>query len=315
MQRSKCELSLLAANPAGRPTTCVREKFATRAASGDYLCSYLCSLLLDTDLICKLDTDLICKLDTDQARHRSAARHRSHLQADYLCLLLLDTDLICKLMVVAVVGQQLVMPDLGWVATEGGMHAFEVARHVEQLLDNLLDASTQDTEERFPYIFKHAQGLFVATAPYAHTAAGSLLTSAASAPNPMALEGPQQWAAAKPKLVVLHQALYEYLYEHSQLFFQLPHLLAAMGSSNALYAQKAAEQVLKQRDTRLQQWDVHQRQKQQQQQGGRRQAPSGQAPSMGCCHRALLCCHGRVAKGQETRPSYGVYRSCPAMGC
>ncbi|KAJ9530750.1 hypothetical protein QJQ45_014903 [Haematococcus lacustris] len=72
------------------------------------------------------------------------------------------------------------------------------------------------------------------------------------------------------------QALYEYLYEHSQLFFQLPHLLAAMGSSNALYAQKAAEQVLKQRDTRLQQWDVHQRQKQQQQQGGRRQAPSGQ---------------------------------------
>ncbi|KAJ9513580.1 hypothetical protein QJQ45_006154 [Haematococcus lacustris] len=138
------------------------------------------------------------------------------------------------------------MPDLGWVATEGGMHAFEVARHVEQLLDNLLDASTQDAEERFPYIFKHAQGLFVATAPSAHTAAGSLLTSAVSAPNPMALEGPQQWAAAKPKLVVLinkHiQALYEYLYEHSQLFFQLPHLLAAMGSSNALYAQKAAEQ-------------------------------------------------------------------------
>ncbi|KAJ9522946.1 hypothetical protein QJQ45_023742, partial [Haematococcus lacustris] len=79
-----------------------------------------------------------------------------------LCSLLLDTDLICKLMVVAVVGQQLVMPDLGWVATEGGMHAFELARHVEQLLDNLLDASTQDAEERFPYIFKHAQGLFKA---------------------------------------------------------------------------------------------------------------------------------------------------------
>ncbi|KAJ9512387.1 hypothetical protein QJQ45_012972 [Haematococcus lacustris] len=150
--------------------------------------------------------------------------------------------------------------------TEGGMHAFELARHVEQLLDNLLDASTQDAEERFPYIFKHAQGLFVATTP-----------AAASAPNPLALEGPQQWAAAKPKLVVLinkHiQALYEYLYEHSQLF---PHLLAAMGSSSALYAQKVAEQVLKQRDTRLQEWDVHQRQKQQQQQGGRRQAPSGQ---------------------------------------
>ncbi|KAJ9517519.1 hypothetical protein QJQ45_025001 [Haematococcus lacustris] len=197
-----------------------------------------------------------------------------------MCSLLLDTDLICKLMVVAVVGQQLVMPDLGWVATEGGMHAFEIARHVEQLLDNLLDASTQDAEERFPYIFKHAQGLFVAIDPSAHTAAGSLLTAAASAPNPLALEGPQQWAAAKPKLVVLinkHiRALYEYLYEHSQLFFQLPHLLAAMGSSSALYAQKAAEQVLKQRDTRLQQWDVHQRQKQQQQQGGRRQAPSGQ---------------------------------------
>ncbi|KAJ9523065.1 hypothetical protein QJQ45_023948, partial [Haematococcus lacustris] len=196
-----------------------------------------------------------------------------------LCSLLLDTDLICKLMVVAVVGQQLVMPELGWVATEGGMHAFELARHVEQLLDNLLDASTQDAEERFPYIFKHAQGLFVATAPSAHTAVGALLTAAASDPNPMALEG-QQWAAAKPKLVVLinkHiQALYEYLYEHSQLFFQLPHLLAAMGSSNALYAQKAAEQVLKQRDMRLQQWDVHQREKQQQQQGGRRQAPSGQ---------------------------------------
>ncbi|KAJ9518464.1 hypothetical protein QJQ45_018484, partial [Haematococcus lacustris] len=168
----------------------------------------------------------------------------------------------------------------GWVATEGGMHAFELARHVEQLLDNLLDASTQDAEERFPYIFQHAQGLFVATAPSAHTTAGSLLTAAASAPNHMALEGPQQWAAAKPKLVVLinkHiQALYEYLYEHSQLFFQLPHLLAAMGSSNALYAQKAAEQVLKQRDMRLQEWDVHQQQKQQQQQGGRRQAPSGQ---------------------------------------
>ncbi|KAJ9521291.1 hypothetical protein QJQ45_023006 [Haematococcus lacustris] len=82
-----------------------------------------------------------------------------------LCSLSLDTDLICKLMVVAVVGQQLVMPDLGWVATEGGMHAFELARHVEQLLDNLLDASTQDAEERFPYIFQHAQGLFVAPAP------------------------------------------------------------------------------------------------------------------------------------------------------
>ncbi|KAJ9508938.1 hypothetical protein QJQ45_028263 [Haematococcus lacustris] len=157
-----------------------------------------------------------------------------------LCSLLLDTDLICKLMVVAVVGQQLVMPDLGWVATKGGMHAFELARHVEQLLDNLLDASTQDAEERFPYIFKHAQELFVATAPSSHTAAGSLPTAAASAPNPLALEGPQQWAAAKPKLV------------------------------------KAAEQVLKQRDTRLQEWDVHQWQKQQQQQGGRRQAPSGQ---------------------------------------
>ncbi|KAJ9534641.1 hypothetical protein QJQ45_002945 [Haematococcus lacustris] len=181
-----------------------------------------------------------------------------------LCSLLLDTDLIC----------------MHRHRSQGGMHAFELARHVEQLLDNLLDASTQDAEERFPYIFKHAQGLFVATTPSSHTAAGSLPTAAASAPNPLALEGPQQWAAAKPKLVVLinkHiQALYEYLYEHSQLFFQLPHLLAAMGSSSALYAQKAAEQVLKQRDTRLQEWDVHQRQKQQQQQGGRRQAPSGQ---------------------------------------
>ncbi|KAJ9516173.1 hypothetical protein QJQ45_024596 [Haematococcus lacustris] len=126
------------------------------------------------------------------------------------------SDLICKLMVVAVVGQQLVMPDLGWVATEGGMHAFELARHVEQLLDNLLDASTQDAEERFPYIFKHALGLFVATAPSAHTAAGSLLTAAASAPNPMALEGPQQWAAAKPKLVVLINKHIQALLQHTK---------------------------------------------------------------------------------------------------
>ncbi|KAJ9516170.1 hypothetical protein QJQ45_024604 [Haematococcus lacustris] len=95
------------------------------------------------------------------------------------------------------------------------------------------------------------------------------------------LEPASQWTAQLAILGVVlinkHiQAMYEYLYEHSQLFFQLPHLLAAMGSSNALYAQKAAEQVLKQRDMRLQQWDVHQREKQQQQQGGRRQAPSGQ---------------------------------------
>ncbi|KAJ9533771.1 hypothetical protein QJQ45_026851, partial [Haematococcus lacustris] len=127
-----------------------------------------------------------------------------------LCSLLLDTDLICKLMVVAVVGQQLVMPDLGWVATEGGMHAFELARHVEQLLDNLLDASTQDARSA------------------SHTSSSMLRGSLSPQPLP------------------------------------------------PIQPLKAAEQVLKQRDMRLQEWDVHQQQKQQQQQGGRRQAPSGQ---------------------------------------
>ncbi|KAJ9509905.1 hypothetical protein QJQ45_011498 [Haematococcus lacustris] len=63
---------------------------------------------------------------------------------------------------------------------------------------------------------------------------------------------------------------------HKALYSSSSLTVAAMGSSNALYAQKAAEQVLKQRDKRLQEWDVHRRQKQQQQQGGRRQAPSGQ---------------------------------------
>ncbi|KAJ9516382.1 hypothetical protein QJQ45_011053 [Haematococcus lacustris] len=151
-----------------------------------------------------------------------------------LSCLLLNTTFTLQVMVVAVVGQQIIMPELGWAASGGGMHAFEVARHVEALSDNLLGALVY---QDFPDLFDRAQELV----PSALWEAGVVI-----------------------HLITQHiDAMLKYLDEHGKVYQQLPHLLSAMSSSDATYAAKAAERVLIEDAAHRKQWEAWEEQQQQ----------------------------------------------------
>ncbi|KAJ9512951.1 hypothetical protein QJQ45_029080, partial [Haematococcus lacustris] len=149
--------------------------------------------------------------------------------------LLLNTTFTFQVMVVAVVGQQIIKPELGWVATGGGMHAFEVARHVAALSDSLLGALV---DQDFPELFARAQELV-----------------------PLA-----QWEVVKLELVHLitqHiDAMSKYLGGHGKVYLQLPHLLPAMASSDATYASHAARRVLEEDVAHRKQWEAWEEQQQ-----------------------------------------------------
>ncbi|KAJ9510951.1 hypothetical protein QJQ45_027815 [Haematococcus lacustris] len=172
--------------------------------------------------------------------------------------LLLNTTFTFQVMVVAVVGQQIIMPELGWAATGGGMHAFEVARHVEALSDSLLGALV---DQDFPEIFSRAQELVP----------------------------PAQWEVVKLELVHLitqHiDAMFKYLGAHSKVYLQLPHLLPAMASSDATYAAHAARRVLEEDAANRKQWEAWEEQQQEeerQQDHGNRKRMRRPLPPQSC---------------------------------
>ncbi|KAJ9525008.1 hypothetical protein QJQ45_005940 [Haematococcus lacustris] len=172
--------------------------------------------------------------------------------------LLLNTTFTLQVMVVAVVGQQIIMPELGWAATGGGMHAFEVARHVEALSDSLLGALV---DEDFPELFSRAQELVP----------------------------PSQWEVVKLELVHLitqHiDAMFKYLGAHSKVYLQLPHLLPAMASSDATYAAHAARRVLEEDAANRKQWEAWEEQQQEeerQQDHGNRKRMRRSLPPQSC---------------------------------
>ncbi|KAJ9508206.1 hypothetical protein QJQ45_021528 [Haematococcus lacustris] len=172
--------------------------------------------------------------------------------------LLLNTTFTFQVMVVAVVGQQIIMPELGWAATGGGMHAFEVARHVEALSDSLLGALV---DQDFPELFSRAQELVP----------------------------PAQWEMVKLELVHLitqHiDAMFKYLGAHSKVYLQLPHLLPAMASSDATYAAHAARRVLEEDAANRKQWEAWEEQQQEeerQQDHGNRKRMRRPLPPQSC---------------------------------
>ncbi|MGQ3285899.1 hypothetical protein [Bosea sp. (in: a-proteobacteria)] len=134
------------------------------------------------------------------------------------------------------------------------MHAFEVARHVEALSDSRLGALVY---QDFPDLFDRAQELVP----------------------------PALWEAARLELIHLitqHiDAMLKYLDEHGKVYQQLPHLLSAMGSSDATYAAKAAERVLLEDAANRKQWEAWEEQQQQhfqQDQGSRKRKRLQPAP-------------------------------------
>ncbi|KAJ9514477.1 hypothetical protein QJQ45_016216 [Haematococcus lacustris] len=171
--------------------------------------------------------------------------------------LLLNTTFTFQVMVVAVVGQQIIMPELGWAATGGGMHAFEVARHVEALSDSLLGALV---DQDFPELFSRAQELVP----------------------------PAQWEVVKLELVHLitqHiDAMFKYLGAHGKVYLQLPHLLPAMASSDATYAAHAARRVLEEDAANRKQWEAweEQQQEERQQDHGNRKRMRRPLPPQSC---------------------------------
>ncbi|KAJ9526243.1 hypothetical protein QJQ45_009714 [Haematococcus lacustris] len=149
--------------------------------------------------------------------------------------LLLNTTFTFQVMVVAVVGQQIIMPELGWAATGGGMHAFEVARHEEALSHSLLGPLV---DQDFPELFSRAQELVP----------------------------PAQWEVVRLELVHLitqHiDAMFKYLGGHGKVYMQLPHLLPAMASSDATYAAHAARRVLEEDAANRKLWEAWEEQQQ-----------------------------------------------------
>ncbi|KAJ9507391.1 hypothetical protein QJQ45_006378 [Haematococcus lacustris] len=76
-------------------------------------------------------------------------------------------------------------------------------------------------------------------------------------------------------------AMLKYLDEHGKVYQQLPHLLSAMGSSDATYAAKAAERVLIEDAAHRKQWEAWEEQQQQhlqQDQGSRKRKRLQPAP-------------------------------------
>ncbi|KAL6745878.1 hypothetical protein V8C86DRAFT_3122291 [Haematococcus lacustris] len=171
--------------------------------------------------------------------------------------LLLNTTFTFQVMVVAVVGQQIIMPELGWAATGGGMHAFEVARHVEALSDSLLGALV---DQDFPELFSRAQELVP----------------------------PAQWEVVKLELahlVTQHiDAMFKYLGAHGKVYLQLPHLLPALASSDATYAAHAARRVLEEDAANRKQWEAweEQQQEERQQDHGNRKRMRRPLPPQSC---------------------------------
>ncbi|KAJ9532223.1 hypothetical protein QJQ45_003871 [Haematococcus lacustris] len=162
-----------------------------------------------------------------------------------LSQLLQDNSLLLRLSVVAVVGESFLVPELMWASKDDGLHAFELYRHTQDVLARL---GTWDTLPLLAGLHSQLQHLVPA----------------------------DQREQQKQQLATYLQehcgAMWTYYQHHVQAQMALPHLFAALGSSDQATRMEVAIDVVYHAELRLpppedgQQQQQQQRMQQQQQQ-------------------------------------------------
>ncbi|KAJ9509790.1 hypothetical protein QJQ45_011597 [Haematococcus lacustris] len=154
-----------------------------------------------------------------------------------LSQLLQDNSLLLRLSVVAAVGESFLVPELMWASKDDGLHAFELYRHTQDVLARL------GTWDKLPLLAcLHSQLLVPA----------------------------DQREQQKQQLATYLQehcgAMWTYYQHHVQAQMALPHLFAALGSSDQATRMEVAIDVVYHAELRLPPPEDGQQQQQQQQQ-------------------------------------------------
>ncbi|KAJ9525343.1 hypothetical protein QJQ45_003285 [Haematococcus lacustris] len=156
-----------------------------------------------------------------------------------LSQLLQDNSLLLRLSMVAVVGESLLVPELMWASKDDGLHAFELYRHTQDVLARL---GTWDTLPLLAGLHSQLQHLVPA----------------------------DQREQQKQQLATYLQehcgAMWTYYQHHVQAQMALPHLFAALGSSDQATRMEVAIDVVYHAELRLPPPEDGQQQQQQQQQ-------------------------------------------------
>ncbi|KAJ9523219.1 hypothetical protein QJQ45_024007, partial [Haematococcus lacustris] len=156
-----------------------------------------------------------------------------------LSQLLQDNSLLLRLGVVAVVGESFLVPELMWASKDDGLHAFELYRHTQDVLARL---GTWDTLPLLAGLHSQLQHLVPV----------------------------DQREQQKQQLATYLQehcgAMWTYYQHHVQAQMALPHLFAALGSSDQATRMEVAIDVVYHAELRLPPPEDGQQQQQQQQQ-------------------------------------------------
>ncbi|KAJ9520509.1 hypothetical protein QJQ45_000248 [Haematococcus lacustris] len=156
-----------------------------------------------------------------------------------LSQLLQDNSLLLRLSVVAVVGESFLVPELMWASKDDGLHAFELYRHTQDVLARL---GTWDTLPLLAGLHSQLQHLV---------------------PSDKCEQQKQQLATYLQEHC---GAMWTYYQHHVQAQMALPHLFAALGSTDQATRMEVAIDVVYHAELRLPPPEDGQQQQQQQQQ-------------------------------------------------
>ncbi|KAJ9519809.1 hypothetical protein QJQ45_013491 [Haematococcus lacustris] len=166
-------------------------------------------------------------------------KDRSPPWAVTLSQLLQDNNLLLRLSVVAVVGESFLVPELMWASKDDGLHAFELYRHTQDVLARL---ETWDTLPLLACLHSQLQHLVPAD------------------------QREQQKQQLATYLQMHCGAMWTYYLHHVQAQMALPHLFAALGSSDPATRMEVAIDVVYHAELRLPPPEDGQQQQQQLQQ-------------------------------------------------
>ncbi|KAJ9513923.1 hypothetical protein QJQ45_021057 [Haematococcus lacustris] len=198
-----------------------------------------------------------------------------------LSQLLQDNSLLLRLGVVAVVGESFLVPELMWASKDDGLHAFELYRHTQDVLARL---GTWDTLPLLAGLHSQLQHLV---------------------PVDQREQQKQQLATYLQEHCA---AMWTYYQHHVQAQMALPHLFAALGSSDQATRMEVAIDVVYHAELRLpppedgqQQQQQQQRMQQQQQQedpyGSKRKRKAPAANKSRAAKQAIWMAHLRLRSG------------------
>ncbi|KAJ9527929.1 hypothetical protein QJQ45_005621 [Haematococcus lacustris] len=168
-----------------------------------------------------------------------------------LSQLLQDNSLLLRLSVVAVVGESFLVPELMWASKDDGLHAFELYRHTQDVLARL---GTWDTLPLLAGLHSQLQHLV---------------------PSDKCEQQKQQLATYLQEHC---GAMWTYYQHHVQAQMALPHLFAALGSTDQATRMEVAIDVVYHAELRLPPPEDGQQQQQQQQQRMQQQQQQQEDP-------------------------------------